>query len=629
VFEGASIHRLLQRAMRELDRLRRQASGGGHVARRLAGPFPYKVPGVSIFKRAGRRTRTDRWLVSYKDPVTEKRKTKTASADVETTFRFARGISERLDMHRLGQTDARAEKISESEQRPLLGVWAGGEYFPGHLDAYRDWMRAKGRSRKQVHEVCTRARKMIRLCRFNTILDVAAEQLELAVGECLRDRRGKSLKTCNDYLKSLAQLCRWMTRPKIGRARMNPLAEVEKYNAAEDPRHPRRPLTREQFLKVLDDTRDREPYKRMTGVDRAMYYLVKVQTGIRNEEAASLTPASFQLDVDPPQIVVAAAYSKHRRNDELRILPELAEQLRAWLLDKAAGEPAFPIDDKPYLMWKADLEASGIPYCESGRYADLYALRHAFATWLAESGASIKTVQQLMRHGDIRLTARYMHASVYDEAKALGNLPMPSEPLTSERQRQLMLFTGTHGPASAQRSKSSGAQQHPQPAAAPSGSRRSSKKTQAPEAVGFMRIAGSDGELITRRSTEPKVAGSSPARCDSPKPATDQVVTPPPAPATAAAVFSRAAPGAARPGSAPAEVQPLGEKPNSVSRGAGGPVFGVDGETRPLPASIDLLKLLDAGDPPVPQPKLPAAISPELAQAMLALLARHLNGGAS
>ncbi|HWP40948.1 MAG TPA: tyrosine-type recombinase/integrase, partial [Tepidisphaeraceae bacterium] len=395
-----------------------------------ASRFPYRVPGVSVFKRRTRRAAADPWMLSYKDPVTGRHRTIVASADTEVTARQAREISRRIDMQRLGQFDARAERMAEHEKAPLLGCWVNGQYVAGHLDDYRAWMIAIGRTPKQANEVYSRARKMLRLCRFKTILDVTAETLRVAVAHALRQKRNLSLKTCNDYIKAPAQLCRWMCRPTIGRARFNPLADIELYNAATDaPRHPRRALTRQQFEHVLATTRRSGAYQGtgMSGEDRAMYYLVKMHTGFRNEEIASLTPESFDLDANAPAIMVEAAYSKHRRRDVQPILPELAEQLRSWLAGKPKGQRVFDVGDKPYLMWRADLETAGISYRDDdGRFADLYALRHTFATELGRSGASIKTVQQLMRHSDVRLTARYMHATRHDQIQALRILSVPA-----------------------------------------------------------------------------------------------------------------------------------------------------------------------------------------------------------
>src|SRR3954468_15081096 len=72
-----------------------------------------------------------------------------------------------------------------------------------------------------------------------------------------------------------------------------------------------------------------------------MMYVVAGMTGLRAGELASLTPESFILDSDTPVVVVEAAYSKHRRRDEVPLHPELVGELRTWLADKPGDEPLW------------------------------------------------------------------------------------------------------------------------------------------------------------------------------------------------------------------------------------------------------------------------------------------------
>lgn len=62
-----------------------------------------------------------------------------------------------------------------------------------------------------------------------------------------------------------------------------------------------------------------------------MMYLTVAYTGLRASELASLTIASIDLTSEPATVTVEAAYSKHRKRDELPLHPELTTRLRQWL----------------------------------------------------------------------------------------------------------------------------------------------------------------------------------------------------------------------------------------------------------------------------------------------------------
>ncbi len=464
----------------------------GGVRREWRVKFAYQFPGVSVWKRGNRQGSGDPWLLSYRDPVTKKRTTITASPDATITARQAREISRRIDMHRLGQLNPRIEKLAQQEDHPLLGRWVEGVFIPGHAEAYRDWMIATGRSAKQAKEVYSRARKMIRLCHWRTIGDVVAAELEEAVANYLRERRNRSYKTCNDYLKAPAQLMRWMARPKVGRARRNPLADIEKYNQEIDRRRPRRVLSAQQFAHFLEVVVEQPRFRQLTGPDRVLLYLTAAYTGLRRSELWSLTAASFDLDSDPPTVTVDAAHSKHRRTDVQILRADLAERLRPRVRALRPGERLFKLHDRTSAMIRLDLAAAGIAFSDDEGTFDFHSLRHTFGTELARTGASLSEVQRLMRHSDPRLTARYVHPHIHDQERALDRLPaLPVDP--DEQQQQQA--TGTYG---AQRDA-----QHPNRVMQHSGSPKALRLTAATAGKKGDQVMPDKGFMTDRGETDP------------------------------------------------------------------------------------------------------------------------------
>jgi integrase len=158
-------------------------------------------------------------------------------------------------------------------------------------------------------------------------------------------------------------------------------------------------------------------------------------TGLRRKELASLTPNSFRLDDNPPNLTVEAACSKHRREDTLPVHPKLVEKLRDWLKGHSDDEVLFPklARRRTWLMVKKDLERVGIPYITTDGVADFHAAgRHTHITELMRSGASVTEAMELARHSDVKMTMRYVHIGINDQARALVGLPVPEEPESKE-----------------------------------------------------------------------------------------------------------------------------------------------------------------------------------------------------
>ena len=75
--------------------------------------------------------------------------------------------------------------------------------------------------------------------------------------------------------------------------------------------------------------------------------------------------------------------------------------------------------------FKADLKAAGIAYVDDkGAFADFHSLRGSYATWLTLNGASQREIMAMMRHSDMRLTAKvYTDAGLLPLGKAMLRLP--------------------------------------------------------------------------------------------------------------------------------------------------------------------------------------------------------------
>jgi len=158
-----------------------------------------------------------------------------------------------------------------------------------------------------------------------------------------------------------------------------------------------------------------------------MLYRLAVETGLRSSELSSLTRASFQLDGDDPCVIVAAAYSKHRREDRQPIRPEVVLLLRTYLANKTPAARAFPMppSDRVSRMFKQDTDRASIVHRDvSGRVVDFHALRHTFISNLVSGGVYPKVAQQLARHSTVKLTLdRYTHTFQGELKTALNRLP--------------------------------------------------------------------------------------------------------------------------------------------------------------------------------------------------------------
>lgn len=342
------------------------------------------------------------------------------------------------------------EIVKEIEQRRagVTSPFTAGVRKPlrEHLTDFEQVQRSRGNKKTHYQAVVARCRAIIVGCGFVKAGDIAASKIQnflasLRTSHKARQKPAKetppdalpplvSAQTRAFYLTAFKAFCRWMVLDR--RMPDNPVAHLQPRSTAADRRHDRAVLSSEDLAKLIAAAKKGQPVHNLTGTDRAMLYLVAAYTGLRAHELASLTPASFKLDCARPTLTVQAGYSKHGETDVLPVHPDLIAVLPEWMRFRPADEPLWP--SKWYLhaarMMRVDLAVAKVPYkTADGRFHDFHSLRHTHGTALGGADVPLRDHMRLMRHSDPRLTMRYCHAELVDQARSLGKLPsLPPPP---------------------------------------------------------------------------------------------------------------------------------------------------------------------------------------------------------
>lgn len=327
-----------------------------------------------------------------------------------------------------------------------------------HLGEFCDTLRAKNNTEKHIRTTRTRLESLFGGCGFRRLIDMEGDKASRWL-RLERDAGRLAVQTTNYYIAAAKQFGRWVM--ESDRLARNPFAGMTKLNAAVDRRVVRRALTDAELSLLIDTTaKSGREFRELAGEDRAMLYAVAAFTGLRAGELASLTLGS--IDLDNGTVVVEAAYSKRRRQDELPLHPSLIERLAPWLAAKRQGgstdilpmrrgknDPVvsrrlFPgsWSERSAQMIRADLTGAGIPIDTADGSLDFHGLRHTFCTRLAKCGISPKEAQTLARHSSITLTMdRYSHLQRLEIDSAMRRLPDLPRPATPQA------ATGTDGGA--------------------------------------------------------------------------------------------------------------------------------------------------------------------------------------
>ena len=236
-------------------------------------------------------------------------------------------------------------------------------------------------------------------------------------------------------LSSLRSLFRHLLR--LRRIENDPSSGV--HNPRQDQRHPAM-LNVDQVFSLLDGCdkdaamrKDADVLGAIAARDAALLELL-YGSGLRISEALGLNVSDIRLQA--PLVTVMGKGSKQR---QVPLSDTSMQALARWLearenIPPSVGEQALFIGRRGKRLDRRQaariLEnhaaAAGIP-----QHVSPHDMRHSFATHLLESGADLRSVQELLGHSRISTTQRYTHLDM----NALSRVYDASHPLSDQKKK--------------------------------------------------------------------------------------------------------------------------------------------------------------------------------------------------
>lgn len=372
------------------------------------------------------RGTVDCWYVAYTDH-TGRDRTEKAYRDRRLSERKALDIEDREERLRAGDVSPAAVRRKDKALGALLDEWAG---------AIRDG----GATQHQADQSRARVAVTLREAGIGRAVDIEPKAVGRALAEFRRTgvprqagdkRRPKPLaaQTSNHYLKAVKAFSGWLV--DAGYADTDPMARARGVRVEGAETFKRRALTAEELERLVSAAATRKERGRPSGLPgphRAIVYYAAFYTGFRLNELAVLTPADFHLEGTAPSVVLAARYTKNKKEARQYLPAHAAERLRAYLADKPAHRPVwgwarnFFAGRRAAPTLRLDLAAAGIPHSTAAGRVDFHAIRASYITGLVIAGVPLPFVQKAARHSDPRLTMRYVRTTDEQLAAEVGKL---------------------------------------------------------------------------------------------------------------------------------------------------------------------------------------------------------------
>lgn len=304
-----------------------------------------------------------------------------------------------------------------------------------HLEEYLPVMRE--RTSNEVYKIETERiiRTIISTTGMKLLADFTAERIEdyllgLTVAPTTKKKRHSAMNGFADWLfqrkRTPQQVMATVPVPSgtvVTEFRSLTLDEIQRLLAVAAERPVNDALTirtgerRGQLVaKVRDEVR---AALRMDGRGRRLLYQTAMFTGLRRQELELLQVWHLDLDHKPyPLLRLPGDSTKNKDDAVLLLVPELADEIKAWIADsgKGANDAVFDVPLAINKIFQRDLKAAAIPKKDtSGAVAKFRSLRKTSNMLLAKAGVPPKIRQLFMRHSDIRLTMQTYDDTPLDE----------------------------------------------------------------------------------------------------------------------------------------------------------------------------------------------------------------------
>lgn len=162
-------------------------------------------------------------------------------------------------------------------------------------------------------------------------------------------------------------------------------------------------LKRDEFTELINNVDNPR--------DKTLIYTA-IYTGMRVAELSNFEIS--WIDFADSRIKVLGKGNKERY---IEIHPDLSKMLKAYIGDRKRG--------KVFGLKPRQIQNLVRKYADKVGLKEItpHKFRHTFATWLLDSGANIREVQEFLGHSNLSMTAIYTHVSSQRRKEAIERMP--------------------------------------------------------------------------------------------------------------------------------------------------------------------------------------------------------------